>query len=178
MESNRFSDEPEAERAVLVRERLSLALMLVPLCVVGVFVLMRPNVWATDLAVFFSQENELLRSDTGWMLATVTLVAAATCAWIGVLGTREHWKANRRWQRGFLGSIAATLVAVLLNSWTMTQAIREGGTPDVGLAAFLTVCAMLYGVVCAIVTPRDVTQPWYPDDAEGGEEAETQPAGD
>lgn len=164
--------------AVALRERLSLALMFMPLCVSGLFVVLRPAVWSSDLAVFFSQDNALLRSDFGWTLATVTLMASVLCAWIGALGTRDHWKANRRWQRGFLGSIAATLVAVLLNSWTMTQAIWNGDTPDVGLAAFLTICAMLYGVVCAAVTPRDGTQPWYADEAEGGDHAETQPAGD
>lgn len=158
MESQRFSEAPE--RTVAVREGVSLALMLLPLCAVGAFVLIRPAVWSSDLAVFFSQEDVLLRSDAGWMLATATLAAAVLCAVIGALGTRDHWKVNRRWQRGFLGSIAATLVTVLLNSWTMTQAIRGGDAPNVGLAAFLTICAMLYGVVCALVTPRDVTQPW------------------
>lgn len=151
-------------RGLTLRECVSLVLMILPLGIVGAFVLLRPAVWSSDLAVFFSQDGELLRSDAGRILSALALAAALLCAWIGVLGTRDNWKANRRWQRGALGALAAVLVTLLLSSWKLTQAIGAGEDPEVGLAMFLTMCAILYGVVCAAVTPRDLVEPWYGDD--------------
>jgi len=162
------SDEPE--KATLLRERLSLALTVAPFAAVLVFFLANPSVWATDLAVFFSRERDTLRSDAAWVLSALALVSTGLCALVGLLGTRESWKHNRRWQRGILGSLAAVLTTVLVSSWLMTQEIDRGEVPDASLAMFATVCAMLYGVLCAAVSPRDVVTTWYPDTPEGDEE--------
>ncbi|GAA1316548.1 hypothetical protein ACFSWE_15030 [Leucobacter albus] len=147
-------------RAVRVRERISLALMLLPLAGLLAFLMLRPAVWATNLAVFFDGDGNLVRSDAGWMLSVLALAAATLCAWVGAQGLRAQWKVNRRWQRGFLGSIAAVLVTLVVNSWTMTQAIDAGGAPNVGCAILATLAAMLYGVVCAWVSPPDSEDVW------------------
>lgn len=164
MHSLDVSDAPQ--RAVRFREYLSLVLMLLPFVAVVTFLLVNPRAWSTDFAVFFSQDREVLRSDPGWILSVLALVAATLCAWIGILGTRDRWKYNRRWQRGALGSVAATLAAVLFSSWGMTQAIEGGTNANVSLAMFATMCAMLYGVLCATVSPRDNVDAWYPEEDE------------
>ncbi|TQL43551.1 hypothetical protein FB468_1577 [Leucobacter komagatae] len=138
-----------------VREALSLGLMLLPLVAVAAFLLVNSGVWVTGLAVFFSDGAETVRRDPGWILAVLALAATLACAVLGLLGTRDRWKYNRRWQRGLMGSIAATLSTVLFSSWTMTQALQHGSEPKVGLSMFVTMCAMLYGVLCAMVSPRD-----------------------
>lgn len=153
----------EPQRGVALRERLSLALMFIPLAVALVFLLTNPSVWSTSLAAFFDRRGEVTRLDSGWMLAALTLVAGALCAWVGVLGIRAKWKVNRRWQRGLVGSVAATLVAVLLSTWSMTRALELGAPPNVGLAMFVTICAMLYGVLCAALSPRDASHSWHED---------------
>ncbi|MDI6022409.1 hypothetical protein QBL02_02490 [Leucobacter sp. UT-8R-CII-1-4] len=162
-----ISDAPQ--RATRFREYLSLVLMLLPLVAVATFLSANPRAWSTDFDVFFSQDREMLRSDPGWILSALALVAAILCAGIGVLGTRDSWKYNRRWQRGALGSVAATLTAVLFSSWGMTQAIESGANANVSLAMFATMCAMLYGVLCAAISPRDIVDVWYSEDGECGE---------
>ena len=77
------------------------------------FLIVSSAVWATDLAVFFSDGAETVRRDPGWILAVLALAATAACAVLGLLGTRDRWKYNRRWQRGLMGSTAATLSAVV-----------------------------------------------------------------
>lgn len=129
--------------------------MVLPLVAVVTFLLVNSAVWATDLAVFFSDGAETVRRDPGWILAVLALTATAACAVLGLLGTRDRWKYNRRWQRGLMGSIAATLSAVLFSSWAMTQTLLHGSEPEVGLSMFVTMCAMLYGVLCAVVSPKD-----------------------
>ncbi|MGR4010470.1 hypothetical protein [Leucobacter sp. 1207-22] len=161
-----------SQRAVRVREALSLALMCVPLVAVLSFLVMNPGALTTDFAVFFSQDRTPLRSDSGWLLSGIALLAATLCAVVGVVGTQQKWQYNRRWQRGILGSLAATTVSVLLNAWSMTQEIELGATPSVGLAMFLTMCAMLYGVLCAAISPSDLIDTWYPDQ-DAHEESET-----
>ena len=158
-----MSDAPQ--RAVRLREIISLVFMLLPIGIVLVFLLLNPSVWTSSLAVLFTQHREVANHNSGWMLATVALVAAALCALVGVLGTREAWTYNRRWQRGLIGSIAATLVAVLLSSWTMTQSIIAGSEPETSWAMFMTMCAMLYGVVCAFISPRDAVAVWDSEDS-------------
>lgn len=140
--------------------------MLLPLVAVLVFLLNNPSVWTSDLAVFFSQDREAARRDPGWILSALALGAAAFCAWLGVLGTQESWKYNRRAQRGLLGSLAAALLSVLFSGWAMTQEITHGGEPAVGLAMFATMCALLYGVVCAVLSPRDHVNPPHPEETE------------
>ncbi len=152
------SEAPAGRRqgAARVREALSLGLMVLPLVAVLAFLLVNSAVWATDLAVFFSNGAETVRRDPGWILAALALAATVACAVLGLLGTRDRWKCNRRWQRGLMGSIAATLSTVLFSSWAMTQALLRGSEPEVGLSMFVTMCAMLYGVLCAVVSPRDL----------------------
>ncbi|SJN09862.1 hypothetical protein FM113_07445 [Leucobacter sp. 7(1)] len=101
------------------------------------------------------------------MLVPLARVAAALCAWVGILGTRERWKVNRRWQRGLVGSIGATLVTVLLSAWSLAHALELGAPPNVGLAMFVTLCAMLYGVLCAALSPRDAVYSWDEPEPEG-----------
>lgn len=160
-----------AQRAVHLRELVSLSLMLLPLVFVMLFLLANPGAWSTNFAVFFSQDREVLRNDPGWLLSFLALAAAMLCAWIGVLGRRENWKHNRRWQRGLLGSLAATLATVLFASWAMTQALENEAEAAVSMAMFATICAMLYGVLCATISPRDRVDTWYPDEDKRGEEA-------
>ncbi|GAA1624076.1 hypothetical protein GCM10009805_17590 [Leucobacter chromiireducens subsp. solipictus] len=158
-----FGASPAPQRGVALRERVSLGLMCVPFAVVFLFLLCTPAVWSTPLAAFFGRDGEVARFDSGWILATLALLAAALCAWVGILGTRERWKVNRRWQRGLVGSIAATLVTVLLSAWSMTRALDSGVPPHVGFAMFGTMCAMLYGVLCAALSPRDLAPAWHED---------------
>lgn len=155
------TDSPEVPAgrqlgAARVREALSVGLMVLPLIAVVAFLFVNSAVWATDLAVFFSDGAETVRRDPGWILAVIALAATVACAALGLLGTRDRWKYNRRWQRGLMGSIAATLSTVLFSSWAMTQALLHGSEPEVGLSMFVTMCAMLYGVLCAVVSPRDL----------------------
>ena len=142
--------------AARVREALSLGLMVLPLIAVVTFLFMNSAVWATDLAVFFSDGAETVRRDPGWILAVLALAATVACTTLGLLGMRDRWKYNRRWQRGLMGAIAATLNTVLFSSWAMTQALLRGSEPEVGFSMFVTMCAMLYGVLCAVVSPRDL----------------------
>ncbi|KIP51822.1 hypothetical protein [Leucobacter komagatae] len=162
MRSSEVAESPQ--RAERFREGLSLALMLAPFVSVLVFLVLNPRAWLTDFAVFFSPDGELIRSDAGWVLAALALLASTVCGAIGLLGTRESWKYNRRWQRGFLGSVAAVLVSVLFGAWSMTQEIERGAAPSVGLAMFFTMCCMLYGVLCATISPRDSVTVWYADE--------------
>lgn len=159
MPSSDASSAPQ--RAERLRERVSLLLMLLPLAVALAFVLLTPSVWSTDLAVTFTEDNELAGTAAGWIVAALALGAALLCAWIGAQGTREQWKYNRRWQRGVLAAAAAGLTTVLLSTWAMTEALREGRDPNVGLVLFVTVCALLYGAACAAVTPRDLVDTRY-----------------
>lgn len=152
------------QRAVHSKELLSLILMLLPFISVLLFILVNPGVWTSNLAVFFSQDREILRSDSGWILSTLALVAALLCAWVGAMGTRESWKYNRRWQRGFLGALAVTLMSVLFSGWSMTTSINDGHEPEASLAMFATMCAPLYGVLCAVISPRDNVYAWYEED--------------
>lgn len=161
MYSSEVSDTPQ--KAVRLREGLGLALMLAPLVFVLTFLLHNHSAWQADVAVFFSQDGELIRSDHGWFIAALALVASMLCGIIGVLGTREKWKYSRRWQRGLLGSLAATITSVLFGAWSMTQEIEHGVEPNIGHAMFVTMCAMLYGVLCAVVSPRDSVATWYPE---------------
>lgn len=169
MYSLEISDTPQ--RAVHFRERISLVLMWLPLVTVGLFLLGAPSIWTTSLTVAFSQDRESFRNDPSWVLAAVALVSAVLCAWVGVLGIRKKWQYNRRLQRGFLGSIAAALATMLLGTWTMTQAMKRGETPEVSMVMFLTMCAMLYGVVCAAITPRDRIYVGYEEEGEERDEA-------
>lgn len=116
----------EPQRGVALRERLSLALMFIPLAVALVFLITNPSVWSTSLAAFLDRRGEVTRLDSGWMLA-------------------------------------ATLVAVLLSTWSMTRALELAAPPNVGLAMFVTICAMLYGVLCAALSPRDASHSWHED---------------
>lgn len=169
--SREVSNEPaEPARAVRARERVSLILTLVPLAGILVFLLVTPAVWTSRLAVFFDQDRDAIRADPGWLLAGIALIAAVLCAWVGVLGTRDRWQHNRRWQRGVLGSVAATLAAVLLGGWVLSQQLLAGAVPQVSSVMFVTACAMLYGVVCAAVSPRDRIDTWYPEDEEREED--------
>lgn len=59
--------------AARVREALSVGLMVLPLIAVVAFLFVNSAVWATDLAVFFSDGAETVRRDPGWILAVIAL---------------------------------------------------------------------------------------------------------
>ncbi|QZY52365.1 hypothetical protein [Leucobacter tenebrionis] len=157
MFSLEVSDAPQ--RAVSFREVLSLVLMLVPFAVALGFLAVHPSVWTEDLASFFSSEGELIRSDPGWIIASLAIVSGILSAAIGLLGLRERWKYHRRIQRGLIASVAAALASIMIGTWTLSAALDRGEDPNTGLAMFATICCMLYGVLCAAISPRDLVDP-------------------
>lgn len=152
------------QRLVAARELVSATLMILPMLGLVAFLWVIPSVWTTPLASYFSGEGEVQRRDPGWVIAGVAVVACSLSAAIGLLGLRESWKVNRRWQRGLVGSIAAVLLSVLFGTWGLTQELDAGRAPDVGLAMFATMCSALFGVVVAAVTPRDSLANWQDPD--------------
>ncbi|MCS3427429.1 hypothetical protein [Leucobacter aridicollis] len=90
-----MTDPPEVpdrrqRGAAREREALSVGLMVLPLIAVVAFLFMNSAVWATDLAVFFSDGAETVRRDPGWILAVLALAATLVCAALGLLGTRDR----------------------------------------------------------------------------------------
>lgn len=150
-----------------IREALSVVLMCVPLVVAVISAAaFLPNAPA-ELSIHVDRSGATDGTAPTWVLVSVAIGLSVAAAALALAGLREAWQVNRRVQRAVTGGAAAVATVIWVSSIELTRQTSTGGDPFVLPIVLAVFGAILWCVLCLVVTPPDL-EPAYADEPTAG----------
>lgn len=139
-----------------IREALSVALMCVPLIVAVISAAaFLPNAPA-ELTIHVDRSGAVDGRAPTWVLVAIAIGLSVAAAALAVTGLREAWQVNRRVQRAVTSGAAALATVIWISSIELTRQTSTGGDPFLLPIVLAVFGAILWCVLCLVVTPPDL----------------------